>query len=125
MQEILLDTNFILSCIRNKFDLFEELNFRGYKIIIPDQIINEIEKIKVSVKKLRFRKEAELALKIIQKNNFKNILIEGKNVDNAIVNYARQYPNLTIATLDNEIQKKLKKKNKIMILRNRNTLEII
>jgi rRNA-processing protein FCF1 len=125
MQQILLDTNFILSCIRNKLDLFEELKFRGYTVIIPEQIINEIEKIKISVKKLRFRKEAELALRILKKHNFEKILLEGKNVDNAIVNYARQYPDLTVATLDNGIQKKLKKKNKIMILRNRNALEII
>ena len=68
MQQILLDTNFILSCIRNKLDLFEELKFRGYAIIIPEQIINEIEKIKISVKKLRFRKEAELALRILKKH---------------------------------------------------------
>ena len=125
MQQILLDTNFILSCIRNKLDLFEELKFRGYAVIIPEQIINEIEKIKISVKKLRFRKEAELALKILKKHSFNKILLDGKNVDNAIVNYARQNPDLTVATLDNEIQKKLKKKNKIMILRNRNALEII
>lgn len=125
MQQILLDTNFILSCIRNKLDLFEELKFRGYSIIIPEQIINEIEKIKISVKKLRFRKEAELALRILKKHNFEKILLEGKNVDNAIINYARQYPDLTVATLDNGIQKKLKKKNKIMILRNRNALEVI
>ncbi len=125
MQQILLDTNFILSCIRNKVDLFEELYFRGYEIIIPDQIVNEIEKIKVSVKKLRFRKEAELALKILEKTPHKSIVLEGKNVDNAIVNYAKQNPDVTIATLDAEIRAKLKKKSKVMVLRNRNTLEIM
>lgn len=125
MQQILLDTNFILSCIRNKVDLFEELYFRGYQIIIPEQIINEIEKIKISVKKLRFRKEAELALKILKNNKFQKINLEGKNVDNAIINYSKQNPDVTIATLDDEIRRKLKKKSKVMVLRNRNTLEVM
>jgi rRNA-processing protein FCF1 len=125
MEQVILDTNFILTAIRNKIDLFEELYFNGYKIIIPKQIINEIEKIKISVKKLKFRQEASLALTIIEKQEFKNIDLKGKNVDNAIINYAKENPGLIIATLDREIQNKLKKKNKIMIIKNKYNLEII
>ncbi len=43
MGQVLLDTNFILNCINQKIDFFEDL--AGYKIIIPQEVINEIKKI--------------------------------------------------------------------------------
>lgn len=115
MTRILLDTNFILTCIRNKIDFFDEFYFSGYKLIIPEQIINEIEKIKNSDKKAKFRQEAELALLILKKHHFEKITLEGKNVDNAIVNYAHKNPEIIVATLDREIKSKIK--NRKMIFR--------
>ena len=37
MKQALLDTNFILSCIRKKIDFFEEIRLMGIKIIIPEE----------------------------------------------------------------------------------------
>jgi hypothetical protein len=122
MKQILLDTNFILTCIRNKIDLFDELFFSGLKPIIPKQVIKEIEKITNSNKRMKFKKEAELAIIILKKQSFESPEIKGKTVDNAIINYAKQNPELIVATLDKEIQSKIQ--NKKMIL-NRNKLEIL
>ena len=58
MKQILLDTNFILSCIRNKLDLFEHLEQEGYEVIVPEQVINEIKKFE------KTKPEARVALKI-------------------------------------------------------------
>ncbi|MFW6233385.1 MAG: PIN domain-containing protein, partial [Nanoarchaeota archaeon] len=62
-KQILLDTNFILSCIREKLDLFEYLEERNFKIIIPKQVIDEIKEIQNSKKKFKYKNEAEIALK--------------------------------------------------------------
>jgi uncharacterized protein len=112
MKQILLDTNFILTCMKNKIDFFDYLDLEGYSIIIPEQIINELEKLK-----------QESALRLLEKNKFKKISLTGKIVDNSIINYARENPEIIIATLDREIKTKIK--NRKMTIRNRNKLEIV
>ena len=117
MKQILLDTNFILSCIRNKLDLFEHLELEGYKIIVPEQVINEIKKFE------KTKPEARVALKIIDRIVFLRNDIKGKTVDKAIINFAKENPDIIIATLDREIQKAVK--NRKMIIRQRKKLEIV
>jgi rRNA-processing protein FCF1 len=123
MKKILLDTNFILSCIRNKIDFFEEIFFKGYNTMIPESVIEEIKSIKNSKKKLKFRREAEIALEVLSKNNFEKIILKGKNVDNSIINYAKENPQVIIATLDKDMQNKII--NKKMVIRNQKKIEII
>ena len=40
MLEVLIDTNFILECVSNKIDFFEEL--KDFKILIPGEVIFEL-----------------------------------------------------------------------------------
>src|SRR3990167_2646427 len=110
MKSALLDTNFILICIKQKIDFFEELYLQGYQIIIPDKVIDELKKLKQTS-----------ALKLLEKNNFKEIILAGKNVDNSIINYAKENPEIILATLDKELQGKLK--NKKIIIRGKKKLE--
>lgn len=115
MKHALLDTNFILSCIRKKIDFFEEIQLMGIKIIIPEQVINEI-------KKFETKPEARLALKLLEKNEFKKIDLGNGHVDKKIINYAKEKPELIIATLDREIKDKTK--NHKLVIRGKK-LEII
>jgi len=112
MKQILLDTNFIISCIKNKIDFFDYIEGEGYSIVIPEQVINELEGLK-----------KESALRLLEKNKFNMISLKGKIVDNSIINYAKINPSIIIATLDKELQKNIK--NRKMIIRNRKRLEII
>ncbi|MEK6823875.1 MAG: PIN domain-containing protein [Nanoarchaeota archaeon] len=112
MKPALLDTNFILTCIKQKIDFFEELEFMGLKILIPEEVIDELKKLKQSS-----------ALKLLEKNNFSKINLAGKNVDNSIINYSKKNPEILVATLDRELQKKLK--NRKIIIRGKKKLEII
>lgn len=111
-KQVLLDTNFILTCMKQKIDFFDYLEMEGYIIIIPEQVINELENLK-----------KESALMLLSKSKFKKIKLTGKNVDNAIIRYAGENPELIIATLDRAIQKKIK--NRKMIIRNKKKLEIL
>ena len=117
MKQIILDTSFIVSAVRNKLDFFEQLEFQGFKIIIPDEVIGEIKGLAKS------KPEAELALKILEKSEFKEIELGMKNVDNGLVKFAKENSGVVIATLDKEIRQKLK--GRTMIIRGIKNLEIV
>ncbi len=125
MKEVILDTNFILTCIRQKIDFFEEFSLQGFKILIPKQVIDELEKVKASKKKLHFREDAKLVLKILDKNKdkFKKINLKTKNVDSGLINFAKENKNTIIATLDRELKRKIK--NQKLIIRGKKRLELI
>ena len=121
MIQVLLDTSFIISAVRNKIDIFEEL--KEYQIVIPEQVINEIKRITESKKKLKFRSQANISLKIIKKSKFKKIDLGKGHVDKLILKFSEENPNSIIATLDRELQKKLQ--NPKLIIRGKKKLEII
>jgi rRNA-processing protein FCF1 len=114
MKQVLLDTNFILTCMKQKIDFFEEIPLMGIPLIIPEEIIKELEKLK---------EKSALKLLKIEEEKFSKISLKGKNVDNAIIQYAKENPEIIVATLDKEIQNKIK--NKKMIIRNKKKLEIL
>ncbi|MCW8966173.1 MAG: PIN domain-containing protein [Candidatus Pacearchaeota archaeon] len=119
MVKVLIDTNFILSCIRKKIDFFEEL--AEYEILIPLQVVREIEKITISKKKMKFRDEARLALKILDKGNFTKIDLGVNYVDNGIRKFVKNNPNIIIATLDEDLKRKV---NQRLVIRGR-VLEVV
>ncbi len=123
MKKALLDTNFILTCVKQKIDFFEDLKLRGFHILIPKEVIAEIENIAESKKKLRFRDDSKLALKLLKANKFKKISLDSKNVDNGIIEFAKPYPDIIIGTLDSEIKKKAK--NQKLVIREKKRLEIV
>ena len=122
MKTVLLDTNIILTCIKQKIDFFDDLEFMGMKILIPKQVIKEIEKLTKSKQKLRFREDAKLALKILEKNDFQKVDIGKGHVDKRIKLFADEHPEMLVATLDKGLQEKLK--NSKIIIREKKRLEI-
>lgn len=114
MKQILLDTNFIITCIKQKIDFFEDISLMGIPLIIPEEVIGELKKLKET---------SALKLLKIEEEKFKKISLKGKNVDNAIINYAKENPEIIIATLDQEVQKKIK--NRKIVIRGKKKLEII
>ncbi len=127
--KIILDTNFIIYCTKNKIDYVEELSNltnENFEVIVPVQVIEELNKITLKIKRKipllkrtpRFKKTtgkdkeaASLALQIIEKklgnNEIKKISIIGKNVDEALIILAKENPRNIVCTLDKEMRKKL------------------
>ena len=112
MKQIVLDTSFIISCVKQKIDFFEKLSHKEMKILIPIQAISELEGL-----------GEKTELKILQKNNFETINVAGKDADEAIIKISKKEPDAIIATLDAGLKKKIK--NKKMIIRDKKTLEIV
>jgi rRNA-processing protein FCF1 len=123
MKKALLDTNFIITCIREKIDFFEDLKLQGFQIIIPREVILEIERISNSRKKLKFRNEAEIALKLLKANQFKKISLNTRNVDNGISKMAKKDSEVFVGTLDRELKKKIP--NSKIVIRGKKKLEVI
>ncbi len=123
MKKVVLDTNFILTCAKQKIDFFDEIKLKGMDILIPEEVFGEIKKIRDFGKKLHFRENAKLALKILEKGEFKKIKLETMDVDSGLVNFATKNRDVIIATLDRELKKKIKKPK--LVIRGKKKLEII
>ena len=126
MKQVLIDSNFILTCLKQKIDFFEDLSFIGFELLIPKQVIEEISKIamdKGKRKKLRHRDDAKLALKLIEKSKMKKIDIGKGYVDKQIKKYALKNPKVLIATLDKELANSLP--NQKITIREKKRLEVI
>ena len=123
MKKVILDTSFILTCVRQKIDFFEYLELQGFQILIPNEVIKELEKIVGSKKKLRVRDDAELALKLLKIDSFIKIDLNSRNVDKGIVKFAKEDPIMVIGTLDSAIKKRAK--NPKLVIREKKRLEIV
>ena len=100
--KIILDTNFLIDCIRFKIDLKSEL--RGNEIFVLDSIIFEIEN--VIERETKESKLAKLSLEFIRQNNIKTLKSEQKNTDVALIEHSKQ--GYVIATHDRVLKNKLK-----------------
>jgi rRNA-processing protein FCF1 len=114
MKTVILDTSFILTCVKQKIDFFNEIMNMGFQIIIPKQVINEIKALGNS--------NARLALKILEKHPYKKIDLNTKKVDFGIINYAKD-KDIIVATLDREIKEKADGPK--LVIRQKKRLEVI
>ena len=87
MTEVILDTSFILTCIRQKIDFFEELKMLGLKVLVPKQVITEIVGLAPS------KREAEFALTLLEKIKPKEVDLFTKNVDQGLIDYVKKKTN--------------------------------
>ena len=108
----MLDTNFIIECIKRKVDMFE---IDG-SLVIPQQVIIELEDIRAEGS-LKDRTYAETALKIfgVNKEKISIVKLETKYVDMGITRYAEKNK-IVVATLDNELKEHLRGKARILTL---------
>jgi len=109
--KIILDTNFLIYCAKNKLDYVEGIENminEYYKLIVPIQVIKEIEKLgndklkKVSGKD---KDACKLALQLLDANNVKKIKVKGKTVDEGIINLSNENKKNIVCTLDREMRK--------------------
>ena len=104
--KLILDTNFLVYSV--KYKIFQQLEESNMQLIIPLQVLNEIEKLSKRAKKIKDRDAAKISLQLIKKL-VKVETIEAKNADDAALNLALK-ENAALATLDNGLLKKAAKK---------------
>ena len=119
MKKAILDTSFILTAVRQKIDFFYDLKTTGFKILIPDIVLREIETISKSNKNSSRRENAKLTMKVIKKGKYEKIKLSGKRVDESIIRLAKSDPEVVVATLDREIKSKIKNSQLVIIQKKR------
>ena len=132
MKKIILDTNFLVSAIRFKIDIFSELqricDFK-YIVYIVEGTINELEKL-VETGKPKDTISAKISLELIKKKKIKIIKTLSKNkrvknVDLLILNLIKK-GDFIVATQDKELKREIRKKGvPIIVLRQRKYLKLI
>jgi len=117
---IILDTNFILTCVRQEIRLFEQLKdiYPGEKIIVPEIVIQELNHLAKNIKlKMSERESADLSLQLIGRESILILDLPEEKADDAIVNYALKNSGTIVASLDKGMMKRLKRKAKFLTIR--------
>ena len=125
MRKIIIDTNFLMIPFQFRVDIFSEIdrlcNF-AYKLYIFSASIGELESI-IKNQKGKSKRAAQFALKLANLKKIGIIDAKGSDVDGLIL---ENCGDAIIATQDRELKRKLaEKKASIIILRQKNHLELI
>lgn len=123
MAKVLLDTNFIMNCVRESFDFFEEIFMMGHRIVVPEEVVLEIQRLSKVSKTKKDKDVAILSLRILAVNDFEKVNCPGKYVDKGIIDFLKNRPEYILATYDKELKKKIS--NRILVLRGKKKLEIV
>jgi rRNA-processing protein FCF1 len=114
MKKVILDTNFLMSILQLKIDIFEGIFnclMENVEYYIIDKTKNELEKL-IKTSKLSDSQAAKFGLKVLESKPIKVIkTTENKCVDDLILDQT----GYVVATVDKELKQKLKNK-KIRIL---------
>ncbi|MFH0978000.1 MAG: nucleotide-binding protein [Candidatus Woesearchaeota archaeon] len=125
MKKILLDTNFLLIPAMLKVDIFAEMERiieEAYEVCVLDKTVDELNSIREK-QTVRYRKAAQLALKLIEAMHIKVIKTESiKNVDEIILEEADS-KFFIVATQDGALKRKLRTKQvPVIVLRQKKHL---
>lgn len=123
MKKVVLDTSFILSCVRAHVDFLDEIVSLGLKPIFPLQVFDEIKGIIASKQKLKDRTSAVLALEILDDQPLEFVDLKTDNVDDGLVHYMNKYKSALLATLDRGLARRVS--NRRLVLRQKKKLVII
>lgn len=135
MVEIVLDTNFILTCVKQKIDFAE---IAGQVVdgkidwIVPQQVLNELGQLKDRAgMKVADKQAASLAFDILQMLDASVVdLGKNPNVDIGIVNYILGTDRV-VATMDRGLKGRLAAgakdgvENRILSIRGKDWLELV
>ena len=108
--KIILDTNFLIYCAKEKFDYVEELGNlvnENYELVVPLKVVEQLERLKIKTKKGKDKIASDLALQLLEKNKVKKVVTSGKNVDESILNLSKENKKNIVCTLDREMRWKL------------------
>jgi len=115
--EAILDSSFILSCMKRKIDFLDELEIKGFKAVIPREVLQELKDLRLKVG--RDEKTAiDVALDIIEKRKVKKMSFGGGKVDEHLIKMGQK--GVYIASLDSAVKRAVP--NKILISNSGNSL---
>jgi rRNA-processing protein FCF1 len=110
--EVILDSSFIISCLRKRIDFLQQLEEQGFKAVIPREVMQEMKDLSKSKRASNEDKIAiNAALELIEIRNVKKVGFGKGKVDDYLIERGKK--GIYIATLDNGIKRVIP--NKIVI----------
>ncbi len=119
--EVLLDTNFIISCLVKKIEFMDELENMGFKMLLPREVFQELKDLKKDKISKEERVAIDLAMNLFSSSKrVKKMTLGHHIVDDALIEKGKS--GIYIATLDNGIKNKVP--NRVVIDAARKSLKI-
>jgi rRNA-processing protein FCF1 len=118
MKKILVDTNFLIYCAKEKIDFFEYAKLEGLGVIIPEEVLSELSRLENTNQ----RKNVNVVKKILRVSEFEKISLKRTYVDRGIIEYLEDKKEIILATMDRDLQKKVK--NPILSIREKVKFEL-
>lgn len=116
--QVILDSSFIISCVRDRIDFLTQLSEQGFTPVVPKEVFQEMKDLRTSNRSSREDRSAvDVALEILEKGNVKKISLGTGRVDESLIKKGQE--GIFIATLDNGIKKKITKRIVIFKAQNR------
>jgi len=119
MKKVILDTNFLIYCAKQKIDYVDKIRSLvtgKYELVTVKRVVDELERLRVKAKKFSDRDAVGLALKLLKINGVKILEIDGKIADDAII---KLHKGNIVATLDLNLAREVERG---IIIRGRRTL---
>ncbi|MBU0466354.1 MAG: hypothetical protein KJ718_06130 [Nanoarchaeota archaeon] len=119
--EVLLDTNFIISCVLKRIDFVNELAEMGFNVKVPREVLQELKDLKKEEKTSRAERVAiDVAFALLDERKVKKMKIGGRYVDEGLIQKGKK--GIHIATLDRGIKREVP--NKVVIDAARKSLKV-
>jgi len=123
--KVLLDTNFVISCIRKNIDFISQLESLGFNVVLPLEVLQELKDLRKNPGENRADRAAiDIAFELFEKRKVKKMslgsLKSKQKLDEKLIHKGKD--GYYIATLDNEIKRSVP--NKIIILNAKNEVGI-
>ncbi|MEA3329878.1 MAG: hypothetical protein U9Q06_03990 [Nanoarchaeota archaeon] len=125
---IIIDTNFMITLVKEKISLDESLEelFGIYKLVVPIQVIKELEKLSEDKKqKVKDREATKISLQLLK--DTEKINLEKEFVDAGIIKYVKDHKATLVATLDKELKQKIRiisPETKFLTIRAKKKIEV-
>jgi len=110
--KVILDTNFIIACVKNKIDFLDDFKENGYTIVLPNLVDGEVSKLqKTGIGD--DKKHAKIASIILKYNDFEKVDLGKGHTDEKILDFVKSNKGYDVATIDSAFKKKLEPITKV------------
>ncbi|MEK6915276.1 MAG: hypothetical protein AABW89_01900 [Nanoarchaeota archaeon] len=116
--QVLLDSSFIISCVRDRIDFLAQLQEQGFTPVVPREVLQEMKDLRISNRSSREDRLAiDVAFDILEKSKVKKTTLGEGKIDDFLIRKGQE--GIFVATLDNGIKKRIPKKVIIFKAQNR------
>ncbi len=109
MMKVILDSSFIISCVREGIDFIQQLSEQGFELIAPREVLQEMKDLRNSERSSQKDRTAiDVALQLVETKKLKKMSFGQGKVDDFLIQKGNE--GYHIATLDKLIKKNVPKR---------------